>query len=310
MSGDAAVVPGGAVEQALWRLVVPQLVPRADVAAWAGQDATDPGWPGRSAAAYPSVLALATLAQRTAVRDALRHLDRWHGARVLDVGCGPGLVATWIAEAGAAQVTAVDSSAKMLAVARSLPLPSTVRLAQAALTDLAGPAWAGRFDVAFCGDVPLPPAARAVLLGCLRPGGTLVVRRTRDTPEIAPDDPELQARLDLAWKVGARRAGLDWAVRPVGWSLVEVLDGVRWAEILLRTEVAETLAPAPPVWRHYLEQRYATTDGPLWTAGLDPRDRALLRDRLDPGSAGSVLDRPGARIAQPTTFVAARTERR
>src|SRR4029079_17187809 len=49
------------------------------------------------------------------------------GRRVLDVGCGTGTLATWLAEHAAARVWGVDASPEMLAVARA-KVPPTVGL--------------------------------------------------------------------------------------------------------------------------------------------------------------------------------------
>jgi ubiquinone/menaquinone biosynthesis C-methylase UbiE len=57
------------------------------------------------------------------------------GRRVLDVGCGTGTLAAWLAERAAAQVWGVDPSAEMLAVARA-KLPPGIGLKQGRAEDL------------------------------------------------------------------------------------------------------------------------------------------------------------------------------
>lgn len=101
------------------------------------------------------------------------------GKRVLDVGCGGGLLAESLTRAGAA-VTAIDLAPGMIEVAR-------LHAAEAGLTidyRLAEPATllpAGRdgFDVVTCMEmlehVPEPADMLATLAALVRPGGTLFV---------------------------------------------------------------------------------------------------------------------------------------
>ena len=98
-------------------------------------------------------------------------------ARVLDVGCGGGLLAESLARAGAL-VTAIDLAPSMVDTARLHALDSSLKIdyrVQAAETMLGS--HAGSFDVVTCMEmlehVPDPAAAIAVLGKLLRPGGNL-----------------------------------------------------------------------------------------------------------------------------------------
>jgi 2-polyprenyl-6-hydroxyphenyl methylase / 3-demethylubiquinone-9 3-methyltransferase len=102
-----------------------------------------------------------------------------HGARVLDVGCGGGLLAESLARAGAA-VTAIDLAPGMIEVARlhaaEAQLDIDYRLVGA--EELARSA-GGSFDVVTCMEmlehVPAPAALVVSLARLLRPGGALFV---------------------------------------------------------------------------------------------------------------------------------------
>jgi 2-polyprenyl-6-hydroxyphenyl methylase/3-demethylubiquinone-9 3-methyltransferase len=101
------------------------------------------------------------------------------GARVLDVGCGGGLLAESLARAGAI-VTAVDLSPSMVDTARMHALDSglTIDYRVDSAESLVN-AHAGKFDVVTCMEmlehVPEPGSTLAVLGRLVRPGGDLVI---------------------------------------------------------------------------------------------------------------------------------------
>ena len=101
------------------------------------------------------------------------------GRRVLDVGCGGGLLAEALAQAGA-HVTAIDLAPGMIEVARLHAAESALaidyRVASAEELARAQPQ---SFDVITCMEmlehVPQPAAMVRTLAGLLRPGGDLFV---------------------------------------------------------------------------------------------------------------------------------------
>jgi 2-polyprenyl-6-hydroxyphenyl methylase/3-demethylubiquinone-9 3-methyltransferase len=101
------------------------------------------------------------------------------GSRVLDVGCGGGLLAEALARAGA-RVTAIDLAPGMIEVARLHAAESavTVDYRIAAAEELAAAEPRG-FDIVTCMEmlehVPEPAAMTATLARLLRPGGALFV---------------------------------------------------------------------------------------------------------------------------------------
>jgi 2-polyprenyl-6-hydroxyphenyl methylase/3-demethylubiquinone-9 3-methyltransferase len=101
------------------------------------------------------------------------------GHRVLDVGCGGGLLSESIARAGA-QVTGIDLAPGMIEVARLHAAESSLSIdyRMAAAEELAQQS-PGRFDVVTCMEmlehVPDPAAMIATLAKLLCPGGDLFI---------------------------------------------------------------------------------------------------------------------------------------
>ncbi|RPE82047.1 bifunctional 2-polyprenyl-6-hydroxyphenol methylase/3-demethylubiquinol 3-O-methyltransferase UbiG [Vulcaniibacterium tengchongense] len=108
------------------------------------------------------------------------------GARVLDVGCGAGLLSEALAGEGA-QVTALDLSPELLKVARLHGLESGVRVdyRQQSVESLAAET-PGAFDAVTCMEmlehVPDPASVIGACAALLRPGGRLFLSTLNRTP--------------------------------------------------------------------------------------------------------------------------------
>jgi 2-polyprenyl-6-hydroxyphenyl methylase / 3-demethylubiquinone-9 3-methyltransferase len=108
------------------------------------------------------------------------------GARVLDVGCGAGLLSEAMAQAGA-EVTAIDLAPELVKVARLHALESGVEVEYRvqAVEALAAEAPAS-FDAATCMEmlehVPDPAAVLDACARLLKPGGRLFVSTLNRTP--------------------------------------------------------------------------------------------------------------------------------
>jgi 2-polyprenyl-6-hydroxyphenyl methylase/3-demethylubiquinone-9 3-methyltransferase len=101
------------------------------------------------------------------------------GARVLDVGCGGGLLAEALARAGAV-VTAIDLAPTMIETARLHALDSGLAIDyRVASAETLAETHAGDFDVVTCMEmlehVPDPAASLAVLARLARPGGDVFI---------------------------------------------------------------------------------------------------------------------------------------
>ena len=108
------------------------------------------------------------------------------GARVLDVGCGGGLLSEAMAQAGA-EVTAIDLAPDLLKIARLHGLESGVKVdyRQVAAETLADE-MPGQFDAISCMEmlehVPSPPSVLAACAKLLKPGGRLFLSTLNRTP--------------------------------------------------------------------------------------------------------------------------------
>jgi SAM-dependent methyltransferase len=135
--------------------------------------------------------------------DFLHLLPPLDGLRVLDLGCGLGQLSIYVAEAGAAEIVAVDVSARMLELAQAHP---RVAYQRAAIEELDFPS--GRFDLVVSSLAFHYVADYAALVrrigAWLVPGGTLV---------FSTEHPIYTARLpDLGWVFDAQGERSGWAI--------------------------------------------------------------------------------------------------
>jgi len=111
--------------------------------------------------------------------DFIRQRAPLEGARVLDVGCGGGLLAESMARAGA-RVTGIDLAPAMIEVARSHAAEQGLAIDyRVASAESAAQSAAAGFDVVACMEmlehVPAPADLMRPLARLLRPGGQLFI---------------------------------------------------------------------------------------------------------------------------------------
>lgn len=128
-------------------------------------------------------------AERRAISERIiRGLEIRPGSRVLDVGCGTGLIIPWLLEAVGKEghVTAMDIAERMLAVARDKHAGSNLEFIHADIEK--APFLDGSFDEVVCHNC-LPHvadklAAAAEMFRILKPGGRATVCHNESRDEV------------------------------------------------------------------------------------------------------------------------------
>src|SRR5438105_7188192 len=151
-----------------------------------------PGHGSAPVEAYPIALERMNRFQEPEGRAAIAELALPRGSRGLDVGCGVGLYALWLAEAVGANgsVVAIEPAAERVDAARqyigsAMPAP---RLEFRAGDGTKIDAPDASFDWLWCGDVLHHIDERATalreFLRVVRPGGTIVVKESQAMPAV------------------------------------------------------------------------------------------------------------------------------
>jgi ubiquinone/menaquinone biosynthesis C-methylase UbiE len=248
--------------------------------------------------AYDEQLRLALELTAPAARAAIAGFAK-AGTRGLDVGCGQGQHALWLAEAAGprARVTGLDSCEAHLEAARRLaaaaPERDRVDFVQGDLRQL--PFDDRVFDWVWCADTLWPGLTTddpvrslAELRRVLRPGGSLGLFYW-SSQTLLPGYPLLEARLGAAFAAGVPYLA---AVEPdrhflraTGW-----FSAARFRHALARTYLAELRGPLPAAQREALSACLEMLWGGLEDA-VASRDWALFERLRDPAAPESVLGR-------------------
>lgn len=279
----------------------------------------DPAWDQFRAASYPDRLVLSTLSAEAELKDGLRRAGIGPGSRVLDAGCGPGVISRFLLDIGADEVLAIDADPAMLERAEALPFrpewEGRLRFAQADLRQEL-PVRQRSFDVVLMGDVWLTDAfarARAVL----RPGGSIVVKATHPIASLYAWDHAFDMRIRLA-RLDAydrsTRAGAQPDHEPVpepasdatartGLGCLRELGP--WSELSAWSVLVERTAPLPAVDAEHLRQSLGIFSGPLIRDLAAADDWERLVSLYDPSSPAYLFDRDDLHIIELITFLRA-----
>jgi len=231
---------------------------------------------------FTNALELMNRFQEPEARALIADLGLPGGSHGLDVGCGVGLYALWLAEAVGpnGRVVGIEPSTERVGearalVGRALPAPR-LEFREGDATKLDAPD--ATFDWVWCGDVlhHVQETGRALaeFSRIVRPGGRVIVKESQLLHGLfLPGHPALERRL--------RQAEMEWSRHEGGESSFEerrqlTLASLRAAGLTVegfRTYLLERRAPLLAAARDYIQHV-------VFARNWGPR----LRDRLTPGA--------------------------
>lgn len=222
------------------------------------------------------------------------------GDRVLDLACGDGVYARWLAErlGGGGSVLAVDLSAAFLELARR-ETPSDfpaerVRFVRADLGHMPVPD--DSFDVVWCAQslysLPDPVDALRRMARAARPGGLIAVFENDEFHHVLLPWP---VEIDLALRHAELRALTEQSDQPwkfyVGRHLRRVFRAAGLADCQHRTWTIDRQAPLGPEDRAYFAG-YLQDLREIAGSYLEPEVREEFLRLVDPDSPAYLLDSP------------------
>lgn len=253
--------------------------------------------------------------QEGEARALIADLDLPRGSRGLDVGCGVGLYALWLAEAvgPGGHVVGVEPSAERVEAARALvghALPaSRLEFRRGDATSLDAPD--ATFDWVWCGDVlhHVQETARALreFARVLRPGGRVVVKESQLLHGLfLPGHPGLERRLRQAEMEWSRHEGGEFSFEERRQQTPASLRAAGLRVERFSTHLLERRAPLPGAARDYIQRVvFERNWGPRLRDRLAPADWEQRSALCDADSPGFVLDDPDYYCLYPISVVVA-----
>jgi demethylmenaquinone methyltransferase/2-methoxy-6-polyprenyl-1,4-benzoquinol methylase len=254
--------------------------------------------------------------QEPEARAAIADLELPPASRGLDVGCGVGLYALWLAEAVGpdGRVVGIEPSAERVEAAQRLVGGALDgrRLVFRQGDATALEATDASFDWVWCGDVlhhiQETDGALAEFVRVLRPGGRLVVKESQVWPALfLPGHPELERRL--------QRAEMEWSRAEAGAYTFQErrqrtrasLHAVGLRDVRFRTYVVQRQAPLDEAARGYIQHVVFDRNwGPRLRDLLAAGDWTQRSALCEAGSPEAILDSPDYYCLYPITVFTAR----
>jgi demethylmenaquinone methyltransferase/2-methoxy-6-polyprenyl-1,4-benzoquinol methylase len=254
--------------------------------------------------------------QEPEARTIIADLDLPKNSRGLDVGCGVGLFALWLAEAIApqGQVVGIEPSTERVEAARALvchALPSSClgfREGDATKIDAAD----ATFDWVWCGDVLHHVQETGRALGeftrVVRPGGRIVVKESQLLHGVfLPGHPALERRLRQAEMEWSRHDGGEFSFEERRQRTLASLRACGLHVESFRTYMLERRAPLPDAARDYIQRVVFDRNwGPRLRDLLAPADWEQRCAMCDADSPGLILDDSDYYCLYPISVLVAR----
>ena len=254
--------------------------------------------------------------QEPEARTLIADLALPEGSRGLDVGCGVGLFALWLAEAigPSGRVVAIEPSKERVEAARHFvgrgPLGSRLELREGDATklDLAD----ASFDWVWCGDVlhHVHETDRALreLARVVRQGGRIVVKESQLLHGVfLPGHPELERRLRQAEMEWSRHEGGEFSFEERRQRTLASMRAAGLSVDIFRTYLLERRAPLTHAARDYIQHVvFARNWGPRLRDRLSTADWARRSALCEAESAEFALKDPDYYCLYPISVVVAR----
>ena len=256
------------------------------------------------------------LFQEPEARALIADLDLPEGSRGLDVGCGVGLFALWLAEAigPRGRVVGIEPSTERVEAARALvgheAPDGCLEFRPADATAIDAPDAA--FDWVWCGDVLHHVQETGRALGefarVLRPGGRLIVKESQLLAGVLlPGHPALERRLRQAEMEWSRHEGGEFSFEERRRRTLASLRAAGLSVEKFRTYLLERRAPLSHAARDYIQSVvFERNWGPRLRDRLDPADWTRRSALCEAESATFVLDDPDYYCLYPISVLVAR----
>lgn len=266
--------------------------------------------------AYATTLELMNRFQEPEGRAAIEALGLPAGSRGLDVGCGVGLYALWLAEAIGAQgrVVAVDPSIERVTEAKRLigELPAaarvTLKIGDGTALDEADQS----FDWVWCGDVlhhiDEPLKALNEFKRVLRPGGLVAIKESQVLQAMfLPGHLALERQLQRAEVAFSKAEAGELTFQERRQRTRETMIAAGLREVAVRTVVVERQAPLDEASHTYIQQAIFDRNwGPRLRPLLDAQDWGERSALCEADSPELILARPDYYCIYPVTVFTAR----
>jgi ubiquinone/menaquinone biosynthesis C-methylase UbiE len=266
--------------------------------------------------AFATVLERMNRFQEAEVRGAIADLHLPKGSRGLDVGCGVGLYALWLAEAigPEGQVVGIDHLAERIEAAQNMvrhaiaPGRLAFRQGDGIAVDEADQA----FDWVWCADVlhhiDDPVQALKEFIRLVRPGGQIIIKESQVLQALfLPGHLELERQLQRAEMQFQRsEAGAQSFQERRQRTRVSMFEaGLQ--DVRVRTYLVERQAPLDDISRAYIQHTlFERNWGARIRGFLDTRDWQQRTALCESGSPQAILARPDYYCIYPFSMFTAR----
>jgi demethylmenaquinone methyltransferase/2-methoxy-6-polyprenyl-1,4-benzoquinol methylase len=256
---------------------------------------------GDALPAYAPMLAAYHRAHAAELRHYIQELPLHAGDTVLDMACGDGTYALWLAEqvGQSGTVVGVDIASAYLDIAQQQasqsPYADTLHFELGSIDQL--PLTDGLFDLAWCGQslssLPDPLETLRALRRVVRPGGTVAVLENDPLHQmIIPWPPDLELIIRRA-QLQSMEATEDSAEKfAIGRQLGAAFQAAGLVPWHTNAYTTTRHAPLSNDEQTYLAWYFQDVKARVWPA-IEPLDRARFDRLLNPQSADCLFHRPG-----------------